>query len=47
MQLLKNSVCAPKGFKALGKHIGIKKSGSLDLAVIVSEVLSDAAAVYT
>ncbi len=47
MQLLKNNVCAPKGFKALGKHIGIKKSGKLDLAVIFSDVLADASAVYT
>ena len=47
MQRLKNNVCAPRGFKALGKAAGIKKSGSLDLAVIFSEVLADAAAVYT
>lgn len=47
MELLKNDVCAPKGFKALGKAIGIKKSGKHDLAVILSEVLADAAAVYT
>jgi len=47
MILLRNNVCAPKGFKALGKPIGIKKSGKLDLGVIFSEVLADAAAVYT
>ena len=47
MQLLKNNVCAPKGFKALGKAAGIKKSGNLDLAVIYSDKLADAAAVYT
>lgn len=47
MQLLKNNVCAPKGFRALGKAIGIKKSGNLDLAAVFSEVLADAAAVYT
>src|SRR3989338_7525013 len=47
MKLLKNDVCAPMGFKALGKAIGIKKSGKHDLAVIFSEVLADAAAVYT
>lgn len=47
MEFLKNNVCAPRGFKAIGKHIGIKKSGSLDLAVIFSEILADAAAVYT
>src|SRR3989338_9302920 len=47
MKLLKNDVCAPMGFKALGKAIGIKKSGKHDLAVIFSEVLADSAAVYT
>src|SRR3989338_11044520 len=47
MQILKNNVCAPKGFTAVGKHIGIKKSGKHDFAVIYSEVLADAAAVYT
>lgn len=47
MQPLKNNVCAPKGFKALGKAIGIKKSGKLDLAAIYSDKLANAAAVYT
>ena len=47
MQFLKNNVCAPKGFTAIGKPIGIKKSGKYDFAVIYSEVLADAAAVYT
>lgn len=47
MQFLKNNVCAPKGFLAIGKPIGIKKSGKMDFAVIYSEVLADAAAVYT
>jgi|TARA_B100001971_G_scaffold214465_1_gene252105 glutamate N-acetyltransferase/amino-acid N-acetyltransferase len=47
MKFLKNNVCAPKGFKALGKSSGIKKSGKLDFAVIFSEVVADAAAVYT
>ena len=32
---------------ALGKHIGIKKSSKPDLAVIFSDVLADASAVYT
>ena len=44
---LGNNVCAPKGFTAVGKPIGIKKSGKPDFAVIYSEVLADAAAVYT
>ena len=47
MKLIKNNVCAPKGFTAIGKPIGIKKSGKYDFAVIYSEVLADAAAVYT
>ena len=47
MKLLKNNVCAPKCFTAVGKPIGIKKSGKHDFAVIYSEVLADAAAVYT
>jgi len=47
MKLLKNNVCAPKGFTAIGKPIGIKKSGKPDFAVIYSEVPADAAAVYT
>ncbi len=47
MKFLKNNVCAPRGFKALGKSVGIKKLGKLDFAVIFSEVLADAAAVYT
>jgi glutamate N-acetyltransferase/amino-acid N-acetyltransferase len=47
MQFLKNNVCAPKGFKAIGKAVGIKKSGKPDFAIIFSKVLADAAAVYT
>ncbi len=47
MKLLENNVCAPKGFKALGKAIGIKKSGKHDLAVIFSDAVADAAAMYT
>jgi len=47
MKFLKNNVCAPRGFKALGKRIGIKKSAKPDFAVIFSEVLADASAVYT
>ena len=47
MKILENNVCAPKGFTALGKTIGIKKSGKPDFAVIFSEIPADAAAVYT
>lgn len=47
MKLLSNNVCAPKGFRAAGRCAGIKKSGKLDLAVIFSDFLANAAAVYT
>lgn len=47
MELMENNVCAPKGFKAVGKSLGIKKSGKPDFAVIYSENSADAAAVYT
>jgi len=47
MKLLSNNVCAPKGFKAVSKKIGIKTSSKLDFAVIFSEILADASAVYT
>ncbi|MBI1935958.1 bifunctional glutamate N-acetyltransferase/amino-acid acetyltransferase ArgJ [Candidatus Woesearchaeota archaeon] len=47
MKLLKNNVCAPKGFMALSKSIGIKKSGKPDLTVIFSQKPANAAAVYT
>ena len=47
MKILQNNVCAPKGFVALGKTIGIKKSGNPDFAVIFSKVPANAAAVYT
>ncbi len=41
-------VCAPKGFKAAGTACGIKgKTDKKDLALIVSDVMCSAAAVYT
>ncbi len=41
-------VCAPKGFKASGVHCGIRKNKTKkDLALIVSDNLCSAAAVYT
>lgn len=46
MQTLKNGICAVKGIKALGKHIGIKK-GKKDLAVIFSEEICSAAGAFT
>jgi len=47
MKFIENNICAPRGFKAVGKTMGIKVSGKPDFAVIFSEVLADAAAVYT
>ena len=40
-------VTAPIGFKAAGIHCGIKKAGSLDLALITSEVTGPIAGVFT
>ena len=48
MELIKGGVCAAKGFKANGVHCGIRHNRSKrDLALIVSEVPANAAAVYT
>ncbi|MGM9974121.1 MAG: bifunctional glutamate N-acetyltransferase/amino-acid acetyltransferase ArgJ [Clostridiaceae bacterium] len=48
MKLIDGGVCAPKGFKASGIHCGIRKNrGKKDLALIVSERMASAAAVYT
>ena len=41
------AVCAPAGFRAAGISCGIKKSGAPDVALIVSESLASAAAVFT
>lgn len=46
MKLLKNNVTAVNGFSALGKCIGIKK-GKKDFAILYSDKLCSAAAVYT
>ena len=41
-------VCAPVGFKAYGVHCGIRKNKTKkDLSLIFSEVVADAAAVFT
>jgi glutamate N-acetyltransferase/amino-acid N-acetyltransferase len=40
-------VAAPAGFRAAGVACGIKKTGALDLALIVSDVPASAAAVFT
>lgn len=48
MQIITGGVCAPIGFKASGVHCGIRKNKTKkDLALIVSDVRADAAAVYT
>ncbi len=48
MKLISGGVCAAKGFKANGIHCGIRKNRTKrDLALIVSEVQANAAAVYT
>ena len=44
---LQGSVSAPAGFRASGVACGIKKSGALDLALIVSDGPAAAAAVFT
>src|SRR6185436_15692386 len=41
------SVSAPAGFRAAGVACGIKKSGGLDLALIVSDTPASSAAVFT
>ena len=48
MEFIDGGVCAPKGFQAAGIHCGIRK-GKLkkDLSLIVSDVMCNAAAVYT
>ncbi|HOO22058.1 MAG TPA: bifunctional glutamate N-acetyltransferase/amino-acid acetyltransferase ArgJ [Clostridia bacterium] len=48
MEFISGGVCAPKGFKCAGVHCGIRKNKSKkDLALIVSEKIANAAAVYT
>ncbi len=48
MKKCSNGVCAPKGFSAAGVHCGIRKNKEkADLALIKSEVMCSAAAVYT
>jgi len=46
MKFLKKSVAAVYGFKAMGKHMGLKK-GKKDLAIIYCKNQCNAAAVYT
>lgn len=47
-KFISKGVCAPQGFLANGVHCGVRKNkGKKDLSLIVSEVESDAAAIYT
>ena len=48
MRIINGGVCAAKGFKASGMHVGMRKNRTKkDVALILSEVVGDAAAVYT
>ncbi|ABR49510.1 arginine biosynthesis bifunctional protein ArgJ [Alkaliphilus metalliredigens QYMF] len=44
--IYEGNVTSPKGFQASGVHVGIKKKRK-DIALIVSDVLAEAAAVFT
>ena len=46
-QMKKYGVCYPHGFKAAGVKAGIKKSGNLDVALIVSDRDASVAGVFT
>ena len=46
-QVIKGGVTAPKGYQAAGIAAGLKPSGQLDLALIVSETEAIAAGVFT
>ncbi|MCL2023175.1 MAG: bifunctional glutamate N-acetyltransferase/amino-acid acetyltransferase ArgJ [Oscillospiraceae bacterium] len=48
MKIISGGVCAAKGFRAAGLHCGIRRNKSKkDLALIVSDVPAQTAAVYT
>ena len=48
MKIIDGGVTAAKGFKANGMHVGMRKNRTKrDVALILSEVVGDAAAVYT
>ena len=46
MRVIDGGITAPQGFKATGRHIGIKKIKK-DLALLSSDVAAEAAGVYT
>ncbi len=47
MKEIPGGITAPKGFRACGTHCGIKKSWKKDIALIYSDTLANAAAVFT
>ncbi|MBR0599690.1 bifunctional glutamate N-acetyltransferase/amino-acid acetyltransferase ArgJ [Sinanaerobacter chloroacetimidivorans] len=48
IEYINGGVCAPKGFQASGVHCGIRRNKTKkDLALIVSDVMCNAAAIYT
>lgn len=48
IEFIDKGVCAPKGFQASGVHCGIRKNKTKkDLSLIVSDVVCNAAAIYT
>ncbi len=47
MQIVDGAINSPKGFYASGVACGLKKTGDLDLALVVSEVPADACGVFT
>ncbi len=46
MRVIDGGITAPEGFRAAGRHVGIKKVKK-DMAIITSDVLAEAAGVYT
>jgi len=44
---IQGGVTVPRGFRAVGTSAGIKANGGLDLALLVSDVPAQAAAVFT
>ena len=47
MKIIEGGVTAAKGYKASGTSAGIKKNGTMDMAMIVSDVPCVAAGTFT
>jgi glutamate N-acetyltransferase / amino-acid N-acetyltransferase len=47
MKVVKGGITAPKGFKAAAVACGIKRSGKLDLMMLYSDTIANAAAMFT